>query len=494
MMQSPTQGQYSGSGFSYRQGRTYYVPGKKDTSAQTICLSILFVIFLIACPLILFYAEFNFALLVASITEVAPDVIDVDNPHQVPWHGKKYIHTTGMINYDAEVVDEAFHVKVNPALILNRKTEYCQWMEHRHEECQTCSEEGEDGKTHTYQCNCIIRYEYTKQWSSFRINSLLFDQPGAHYNPQRDPFPSQKFVSQNAEVNGFSLKPALVNNLKAQTFYVDWNDFAQKDPHWYDSVWSPVQKYFGFQKTHYRLQSELNDVRSSVAAREHAFFYIGQGGYFFSPYTPSQSEMVLKWAMQGLEGSLLDWQIGDFFGCTPGDIRVSYSTQFPPMVSVIGQSNDIKEIGLINAQDGRMQLGLLQEGDVDIENMLEREVNDEKSSLWNYRVFFSAWSAVVGDALLLYFGVVYSPLSLACATMGVWGTVLSLFEGYADYSVSFSVLSSFLYFLFFIGVLVATVACSPKTLETKGAEAVMRRYKWMFQGEWVEENKKGKVL
>ena len=487
-------GRYSGTGFSYRQGKTYYTPGKKNTSCQKIFFTILLALFLIICPIVLFYAEYNFALLVAAISEVGPDVVEVDDPGQVPWHGKKIVHTTGMVNREAEVRDDAFHVRVGPALVMNRRTEYCQWMEHQREECETCSEttQNSDGSEseRTYKCNCVIRYDYTKGWTNFRINSLLFNQPAAHYNPQRDPFPSQKIVSQNAQVNGFSLDPALIDNLKAQTFSIDWNEEAQRQDQWYDSVWLPIKSYFGFQKTHYRHLFELNSVRSSRAALDHAFFYIGQGGYFFSPYTPSNQERVLKWMGQALEGSLLDWQVGDFFGCTPGDIRVSYSAKLPPMVSALGFSkaqspSDVRQsLGLINTQGGRKQLGLLHEGEVDSESMFQREVDEERSSLRLVRVFFFLWAAVVADAILLYCGVVHTPLSMGIAVLGVWGIMLSLTRGVSDYLVSFGVMSSLFNFVCASAMLAASVLYFPKSLDgLSGFEPIKRRYQWIFLGE-----------
>ena len=481
------QGSYSQSGFSYRQGRTYYVPGKKDTTCQTIFLTLFFVLFLVGFPIVLFSAEYNFALLVASISEVSPEVVEVDNPDQVPWHGRKIVHTTGMVNRDAEVVDQSFNVHV-PALKMQRWTEYCQWMEHRTEECETChkSKTKSDGSSTTtsYKCNCKIRYHYTKGWTNYRINSLLFDQPAAHYNPQRDPFPSRSFVSQNAKVNGFSLDPSLLQNLKAQTFSIDWNDQAERQPQFYDFLWLPIKNYFGLAKTQYRHQYELDSVRSSPAALDHAFFYIGHGGYFFSPYKSTQQEMVLKWLGQALEGSLMDWQLGDFFGCTPGDIRVSYSAQLPPMVSAIGRStaqhaSDVQQgLGLISTQEGKKQLGFIHEGEVSSDDMFQREVDEEKSSLRIIRIAFLLWAAVIADALLLYFGIHHSSRSIGTGVLGVWGIALSIARMMAESSISFSWWPSLFYFVCSCGVLGVSMTYFPK-VESGGWGAVKVRYQWI---------------
>ena len=81
------------------------------------------------------------------------------------------------------VADDAFGVKLDNALKLERFTEYCQWQEFRNEKCDTCGDEDSG----TYECNCVTEITYVKGWRSHRVNSLIFDQPAAHHNPQRDP-------------------------------------------------------------------------------------------------------------------------------------------------------------------------------------------------------------------------------------------------------------------------------------------------------------------
>ena len=88
------------------------------------------------------------------------------------------------------------------ALLLKRQTEYCQWQEFQTETCQTCTRtvRAKDGtvKEEQYACNCFISYSYSKSWRSHRISSALFNQPGAHNNPLRDPLPPADFVAQSA--------------------------------------------------------------------------------------------------------------------------------------------------------------------------------------------------------------------------------------------------------------------------------------------------------
>jgi len=65
---------------------------------------------------------------------------------------------------------------------------------------------------------------------------------------------------------------------------------------------------------------------------------VGRGGYFFSPIEKSTYGTLFNWFAQYLEGSLLDWQVGDLMpSCTAGDVRFRYEVQDPGVVSVLGQ-------------------------------------------------------------------------------------------------------------------------------------------------------------
>jgi len=50
-----------------------------------------------------------------------------------------------------------FGVTIDKALQLNRHTEYCQWMQHAHDQCDTCSKTSTDSKgkkVRVYGCTC----------------------------------------------------------------------------------------------------------------------------------------------------------------------------------------------------------------------------------------------------------------------------------------------------------------------------------------------------
>jgi len=109
------------------------------------------------------------------------------------------------------------------------------------------------------------------------------------------------------------------------------------------SWWQSVSAWFGGSGKDHTLRLDINDLAgvapAAPAAQRDQFVYVGQGGgYFFSPYDASMSEQLLRGFGQYLEGSLLDWQPGDFMpSCTPGDLRVSFAAQAPHKISVLAE-------------------------------------------------------------------------------------------------------------------------------------------------------------
>jgi len=137
--------------------------------------------------------------------------------------------------------------------------------------------------------------------------------------------------------------------------------------------------------TRYESIEALAGAESSPAARAHNFAYVGQGGYFFSPYQASMSESLFKYFVQYLEGSLLDWQLGDLMpSCTAGDIRVRFRVQDPHEVSVVGKvkhdtKNKACRIGLYRTPKGH-DVGMLHAGYQSFQDMMSEEINQHR--LW----------------------------------------------------------------------------------------------------------------
>ena len=275
----------------------------------------------------------------------------------------------------------------------------------------------------------VERHFYTKEWTSHRINSLIFEQPAAHYNPQRDPFPSKSFAASTVKVNDFTLSPKLLANLKATSYPIEWTNDGTREVRWYDSLWLPVHDYFGMKYPIYRHMHELHPTSNSFATRQHGFVYVGRGGYFYSPYEPSAQEQLIKWTFQALEGTLLDWQIGDFLGsCTAGDIRVWYSLMNPEAVSVIGETAGGEDvtINLISTQMGKRDLGFVHEGIETAEEMFSSELSDHHFSVKIVRFFAFLWCYFVVEWFVNsynHWDWQYARVLVACA--GFWGLNLT---------------------------------------------------------------------
>lgn len=106
--------------------------------------------------------------------------------------------------------------------------------------------------------------------------------------------------------------------------------------------------------TRYETVSLLRGTPYSNAALSDNFVYVGQGGYFFSPYQgASMYGKLFNYFVQYLEGSLFDWQVGDLMpSCTAGDLRFRYEVQDPNVVSILGQVDANSRAGV----DGRIRI------------------------------------------------------------------------------------------------------------------------------------------
>lgn len=353
-----------------------------------------------------------------SFEEVRHLVVDIQGAHDGD------IAHLQSSNVSTRALDDAFGVTLQGALQLRRHTEYCQWEESSHE--------GRDENNQTY-----TEYSYIKTWRSYRINSFVFDQPAAHHNPQRDPLPSATFTAESAEVFLNDGSQAVVSTAILERTYapwrsVDWTLGAVPRKSWFSSLWKDTTRYESI--------SALDNTPSSFAARRHGFVYVGQGGYFFSAYETSLSQAAMKYFFQYLEGSLLDWQLGDLMpSCTAGDIRVWYGVQDPQEVSVVGRTTATRDgsrrIDTYQTAKGH-EVGMLHAGYKTSESMMSDEIRRQqwwclltrlflaalvtffcvrlrevlKCELWPLAA--SAWGAVMAVMWLLIWGMNRSSLVL----------------------------------------------------------------------------------
>mmetsp|Transcript_8956 Transcript_8956/g.14786 ORF Transcript_8956/g.14786 Transcript_8956/m.14786 type:complete len:543 (-) Transcript_8956:477-2105(-) len=437
-----------------RRGRTYEQVGANDKRGINGICSVIFIIMLLVVPPIVLlssersrhtrYITLSDALN-SDVIELNQKNIDERTLHAIP--PGKLVHGTST-NIDTLASDPDMNIAIPGALTLQRNTQYCQWQEIQSQDCQTCKRtvEARDGSTkeETYQCNCITTYNYIKGWKNFQINSLLFDQPGAHHNPQRDPMPSTTFVGNDVTLKfdgdvttdnndksnsnpsttvSAKLDPTMLSKVRNQPWRnVDFVPQGKTPP---PSLFS---RFFSLglsssHRTRYEPLQLLRDTPNSPAAIEDNFVYVGQGGYFFSPYESSTASKLFNYFAQYLEGSLFDYQLGDLVGlasCTAGDIRFYYSVKDPNEISVLGQVREVDGVmqitprvlqGVGNEKDS--SIGLVHSGKHSAQDMLLAEDSDSRIQATIIRAILFVWSIAASRLVGVAFGREIGDSSLA---------------------------------------------------------------------------------
>ncbi|KAL7486297.1 hypothetical protein ACHAW6_011893 [Cyclotella cf. meneghiniana] len=439
-----------------RRGRTYYTPGPADKRGVGGILSVLFLLTLLLLPPVVLlgtetarrsrYTALRDAIHTPILELNRASRRDLPTRHASLAHGIAH-------RISAVAVDPDAGVSLPGALALRRRTEYCQWSEHPSRQCRTCTRsiKAADGssKTETYDCDCVTHYDYVKTWRDYRINSLLFDQPGAHHNPQRDPLPSRTFPADGAvltldrefggerEALRVRLDPdMLAAGVRYQPFRpVDFVPHGRApSPSFFRRL---LNRFFGERNTRYEPLQLLRDTPHAVAATRENFVYVGQGGYFFSPYdNPSTTQRLFNYFVQYMEGSLFDWQIGDLMpSCTAGDIRFSYQVQDPAIVSVLGEvrtqdsRSSVLEMTPRSTMIGntRESIGFVHAGSHSARDMIIAEDNASRNMAVIFRVLLLIWSIPAARLLGVALGREVADSSVSTqvmATVGMFGSVL----------------------------------------------------------------------
>lgn len=330
---------------------------------------------LILPPALLYVSEVaRHARYVTLSDALGSDIVELNRPmsssSSVSPPLRALVHGTSS-HVEASSSDEEMGVSIPGALVLRRNSEYCQWQEIRSQKCNTCSRtvKAKDGSSReeSYQCDCVLQYDYVKAWRGYRINSLLFDQPGAHHNPQRDPMPSHTFVDDGAKLTfregddgaeeddgttsttGPVVVRAILDPGMLSSGVRGWPyrvvEFTRDGDAPAPSLFSRLLMFLGVppRNTRYEPLRLLKDTDTSIAAVRDNFVYVGQGGYFFSPIEKSMAGRLFNYFAQYLEGSLFDWQVGDLMpSCTAGDVRFRYEVQDPAVVSVLGRAGRLR--------------------------------------------------------------------------------------------------------------------------------------------------------
>jgi hypothetical protein len=279
-----------------RFGRSYYVP-RDEKDANNFCIKFFGFVLFIGLIISLFYFESEYREKTSDFEEIRNKIVGI-SPSQVDPNlkGREISFITDQIRPDKQLVDHDFKFySPTKTLQLKRIVEYCQWQQftdYVHDE-----RTGEEVKT----------YYYIKGWHSTLIPSIIFDQPFAHNNPMRNPFPPYKTSTGAYFGGGYHADIDLTSKL---------NEFKKVD-----SI----------------TQQVIDEFYKSTASRSEGFRYIGNG-YYYSEHASTNGQLIAKLIGQVLEGSILDYQLGDLFShCEAGDIRVHYEVAIPSEVTIIAK-------------------------------------------------------------------------------------------------------------------------------------------------------------
>jgi len=428
-----------------------------DVACRQWCQAVITVVVVtllaVGLPVWLYQAEKEFHEMYEATLETRDSIVELDAQSATAPGGVSVAHlSTDDVRVEGGgVADDEFGVRVEGGARLARETEYCQWQQTSVESCDTCEERGQNQERRTYKCNCRVQYYYTKGWHSYRINSFTFDQPANHHNPQRDPFPSRMMSAPSVNLGKYTVSGALISSMKGHMRSLKWSYDAMPEP---PSFFGRIWQRFGYMDSSLYLDvKELQNFASSPAGRRNEFHYIGNG-HFYSPYTPSTAGRLFKLFGQFLEGSLLDWQVGDLIpSCNAGDIRVSYRAVVPKTLSVVGEVHPGTSMNTIvhHKTTRGYQFGFLHEGIKDVEQIIAEEINDRKFHLKIARCVMLGWSAFISSLAARMMGFrwqtwlmyIASCLSLAGCITGltwlvVWGGPFGIGEGYGGRTWAFT--------------------------------------------------------
>ena len=203
---------------TYRRGRRIYIPGEKKQLFPCCNNYFIAILLYVIIPPLIFYKTEQYRFQVySSLAEIIDmDTIELSSlrppstqkeqkEHQQNEEEQTRPATNSIVHgiptyIQSSTSDPSMNIHIPHSLQLTRNTEYCQWEEIRGESCQTCTRTINENETETYDCNCIETFDYIKGWKNYRINSLFFDQPAKHHNPQRDPMPRKVFVSNDVRM------------------------------------------------------------------------------------------------------------------------------------------------------------------------------------------------------------------------------------------------------------------------------------------------------
>jgi len=445
-------------GVVIRQGRTVATGDGGGNVTCNWCFTMILLPFIAVATMVgcvghLYKSESFFHDQQVAFAEVRDKVVELPwvsptTTHALKSANKEIVHFMGP--YSANVSDLDFGLSFDHALKLHRYTEYCQWAESQEESCERCTRKDNNGNEEQYDCNCARTYYYMKRWVPSRIFSMGFDQPANHHNPQRDPFPSADIFSHDAKVDPVLLTYPLLRNLRAKQRPVTYSTGGKAfEPGMLTRFWRWLT---GKPEMRFEDKKQLESLESSVAfTRDHFVFTNTWEGWFFSAYEEEHWLRIARGFGQFLEGSLLDWQIGDFYdmynGCTAGDIRSRFYLSDPEEVSVIGElvagsagAADAFKLWPHQASNN-FDIGIIHGGSYSPHALFSMQTHiAHNQAFWSR--FFNLFAGAGAVYMLIHFGL-WSPVAGSYrrrigASIGIGVTLMALtwavVYGFSDWS------------------------------------------------------------
>jgi len=357
----------------HREGGQIASKQQEENGSQNIrfpreCGLVCFAFFSIISGCILYYVEREYFSVWAAIPE-AKLARSYSLPKIEPENNNLIVHATTLsrkypILEDNFPFDPYFGVSAGARVaVMRRVTEYCQWEETEHrvqrliekkpDHCKKMQDDrsecekancGYSNKDSCMQSPCCswytgesiyeteISYSYHKGWKRTRINALMFDNPIAYYNPQRDPAPSVQYAPD-------SLVDISAGDYGQQGIRVRSHDLAP--------VLSPWQNLYLDQEKSDRISSRALADGFSEISHLHFYSRVPKDGWD-NPVVKAAASYLIDGIIDvnsisqttGIESLLgkagLNWiTMGT---CNAGDVRVHFEIQYlPNELSVIGE-------------------------------------------------------------------------------------------------------------------------------------------------------------
>jgi Transmembrane protein 43 len=225
----------------------------------------------------------------------------------------RLVHLSGVaIEAKEAVVDQDFEVTFDNAATAKRVTEYCQWQEYRHEtERKVGTDRNGDDIVET-----DVSFSYSLNWRPHLVMSMLFDNPVAYHNPQRDPVPSYTAHAEGLLGEGGELTVGK-GLLRVET------------------------------PQRWRIPSDMGISNTGVVNG----FDRHDGEWLYSPYKKDGYAKLAHAAAAYFVDGVIDTGIEGI--CTPGDLRVGFEiARFPRTVSLVGtlQGSEIVQTAATNGK------------------------------------------------------------------------------------------------------------------------------------------------